>query len=304
MIELTDRGLQTMRPCKVSEEHPHAPPPRVWEKLDDYARLEIKPVPASGPIGACVPAEVEHSSLYDLFPVTMDLLRSGCILCEDQRLSTYLPEAPDEALFKVSSLPLPITHVDFPPGKVSLGEAAMRSVVEEIERTVVGVSGPALRSKVYGLMNFPARTTCRITSPEAPDWRPPILAAEIREMVAGLAERRFYGPYGLYYGPKWADAVLPDILHGIEGPVCTKAIKGYDILIVQRTTDVVRIVIGLKPTAVQWEAETGMMKVLAIMVPQLRADFYGKCGITHASPEETADDVPEGIAAVICSSGS
>ncbi len=38
-------------------------------------------------------------------------------------------------------------------------------------------------------------------------------------------------------------------------------------------------------TTVQWESVGGMrlnFKVMAIQVPQLRADHYGNCGILHA----------------------
>ena len=64
------------------------------------------------------------------------------------------------------------------------------------------------------------------------------------------------------------------------------ALKPYTMLMVQMTPDVCRAVNGMDITTVQWESIGGMrlnFKVLCIQVPQLRADFYGNCGILHAT---------------------
>lgn len=60
----------------------------------------------------------------------------------------------------------------------------------------------------------------------------------------------------------------------------------FTLIMVQMTPDVARAVNGMDITTVQWEQKGGMQlnfKVMAIQVPQLRADFYGNCGILHAS---------------------
>lgn len=68
--------------------------------------------------------------------------------------------------------------------------------------------------------------------------------------------------------------------------------SGYDntypftMLFVQMTPDVARAVNGMDITTLQWEAVGGLrlnFKVMCIQVPQLRADFYGNCGILHAT---------------------
>ena len=44
--------------------------------------------------------------------------------------------------------------------------------------------------------------------------------------------------------------------------------------------------IQLEEFSVQWESVGGMrlnFKVMAIQVPQLRADYYNNCGILHAT---------------------
>jgi hypothetical protein len=60
----------------------------------------------------------------------------------------------------------------------------------------------------------------------------------------------------------------------------------YTMLLVQFTPDVVRVVIGLDITTMQWETHGGMQmnfKVMCIMVPQLRADMNGNTGVVHGS---------------------
>ncbi len=64
----------------------------------------------------------------------------------------------------------------------------------------------------------------------------------------------------------------------------------FTIIMVQMTPDVARAVNGMDITTVQWETVGGMrlnFKILCIQVPQLRADFYGQCGILHGNASAT-----------------
>lgn len=70
------------------------------------------------------------------------------------------------------------------------------------------------------------------------------------------------------------------------GPGLENLAQGYPftLLFVQMTPDVARAVNGMDITTVQWESVGGLrlnFKVMAIQVPQLRADFYGNAGICH-----------------------
>jgi hypothetical protein len=63
-------------------------------------------------------------------------------------------------------------------------------------------------------------------------------------------------------------------------------LRPFTMLMVQMTPDVCRAINGMDITTVQWESQGGMrlnFKVMCIQVPQLRADFYGNCGICHAT---------------------
>jgi hydroxymethylglutaryl-CoA reductase len=60
----------------------------------------------------------------------------------------------------------------------------------------------------------------------------------------------------------------------------------WTLILVQLTKDVARAVVGQDITTIQWEEKGGLVlkfKVMAIMVPQLRATFAGNCGILHAN---------------------
>jgi len=60
----------------------------------------------------------------------------------------------------------------------------------------------------------------------------------------------------------------------------------FTLLLVQMTPDVCRMVNGMDITTVQWESKGGLQlnfKVMAIQVPQLRADYYNRCGIIHGT---------------------
>lgn len=56
----------------------------------------------------------------------------------------------------------------------------------------------------------------------------------------------------------------------------------FTMIVIQMTSDVARAVNGMDITTFQWETKGGWQinfKVCAIQVPQLRADFYGQCGL-------------------------
>jgi hypothetical protein len=62
--------------------------------------------------------------------------------------------------------------------------------------------------------------------------------------------------------------------------------SAYALILVQMTADVARAINGMDITTIQWESQGGMrvnFKVMAIQVPQLRADYNGNCGILHAT---------------------
>ena len=75
-------------------------------------------------------------------------------------------------------------------------------------------------------------------------------------------------------------------IDGIQSVMTLDYLTDYKVILVQQTSDVVRDVIGMDLTTVQWETKGGMQlnfKVMGIMVPQLRADINYNTGIVHGT---------------------
>ncbi len=83
-----------------------------------------------------------------------------------------------------------------------------------------------------------------------------------------LRDNKFYGPYKL---------ILP--CGGIDGCWSSDVLGDDEVLIVQITPDVIRLVVALDPTVVQMDG--GEMAVLCSLTPQLRSDYYNNIGIYH-----------------------
>jgi len=224
----------------------------------------------------------------------------------------------DRPDYDLVSLPLPVIHKDFffnarqiatsrergAPIDVTMGQLAARRVAEEAEKLVVGTS-PSYTyggGTIYGLTNFPSRLTQVLTSPEDTGWTPAVTVREVLSMRQASENHFHYGPWVLYNSPAWdeyfdddystakGDNTLRQRLAAIQGISGARTAdylgSGFTLILVQQTTDVIREVIGMDITTVQWETMGGMrlhFKVMAIMVPQLRADKNGNTGIIHGA---------------------
>lgn len=217
--------------------------------------------------------------------------------------------------FWFSSRRLAVSRRMGTPIESTMAESAGRRVAEEIEKTLIGtVVGKTLSPgnvadygttppRVYGYTNFPHRITkIDITAPTATGWTPAVLIADVLDMIESLNTAGFYGPFMLYHSTDWSrymdqdysgakgDNVLRDRLRKIEQIQDVRRLdfftSTFSMVLVQMTPDVARAVNGMEFSTVQWESKGGMrldFKVMAIQVPQLRADFNGKCGICHGT---------------------
>lgn len=218
--------------------------------------------------------------------------------------------------FYFSSRRLAVSRNTGTPLDTIMAEAAARRVAEKIERTLVGVdtgitygggsSTPTYgrASTVFGYTNFPSRTTkTDLTAPTGSN--PEAILQDVLEMRDLAYGDNFYGPYILYHSTGY-DAYLDNDYFRTGGTSANQSLRqrilavdgisavrrldyltsGYQLLLVQMTADVARAVNGMDITTVQWESQGGMrlnFKVMAIQVPQLRADFNGNCGIVHGT---------------------
>jgi hypothetical protein len=148
-------------------------------------------------------------------------------------------------------------------------------------------------------------------------WKASDTLADVLAIRNALYANKFYGPFVIYHSNDWdqyldndyiltggnvATQTLRNRLRSIEGiadvrrldfltSVATAANDPAQILtghpfrfiVVELSPSVARAVNGMDITTVMWEMKGGMQlnfKVMAIQVPQLRADAYGNCGIS------------------------
>jgi len=227
----------------------------------------------------------------------------------------------DRPVFELTNLPLPIIHKDFDfsarqvmvsrnggsPLDTTTAELAGRKVAEVAEQLLLGTYGSYAfgGGTIYGYTNYTNRLTKTMTAPTAGGWTAATTVSEVLAMRLQAQQAYHYGPYMLYCSLAWdtyldddyssakGDNTLRDRLKAIEGiqdvrtlDYLDEAGTSYIMVLVQMTTDVVREVVGMDITTVQWETKGGMQlnfKVMAILVPQLRADQNSNTGIVHGT---------------------
>lgn len=223
----------------------------------------------------------------------------------------------DRPQFELTNLPLPIIHKDFSfsarqimasrnggsPLDTTTAELAARRVAETAESLAMGTYGTYQfgGGSIFGMLNFPSRITFAITNPASVGWVPAKFVKDVLDMKAACQAKFHFGPWKLYVSPFWdsyldddysaqkGDSTLRERVAKIEGIQSVETLDyltGNAVVLVQQTPDVMREVIGMDITTLQWESHGGLQlnfKVMAIMVPQLRADQNGNTGIVHGS---------------------
>jgi len=225
----------------------------------------------------------------------------------------------DRPEFEITNLPLPIIHYDFhyslrevmasrqggTPLDTTTAELAGRKVAEAAEKLLLGKWSPATYTygggTITGYTNFGDVLTQTITSPATSGWVGSTLLNELLTARQSSMDAYHYGPWVLYTAPAWDKYLDRDWssakgdntirervakLNGIESIQTLDYLTGYEMLLVQMTSNVVRLVEGMDITTVQWESNGGFLlnyKVMAIIVPQLRADINSRTGVVYCS---------------------
>lgn len=222
----------------------------------------------------------------------------------------------DRPEFDLTSLPLPIIHKDFyytlreltesrnsgMPLDVSTAELASRKVSEVAEKFLSGTYGSYVYGggTIYGYQNFPSRITTTVDS-----WADSSSSGEdkvndVMAMKTLSRNAKHYGPWVLYVSSNYERYLEEDYkaqsditvrerimkLEGIQDIVVADYLSDNTLVLVQVSNDVVQEVVGFNPTTIQWQTEGGLkynFKVMAILVPRLRADYNGNTGIVHAT---------------------
>lgn len=222
-----------------------------------------------------------------------------------------LPLPITHSSFTFSSRRLAVSRNSGTPLDTTMAEAAGRRVAEQIEKTTIGTvagltygdsTAYSRTSQVYGYTTFPGRITG--TAGTAPTGgNGPTILTEFLGWRDQLFDNNFYGPFMVYTSTGW-DQYLDNLFSTSEpsaGTLRSRLLQvdgvqdirrldyltsGFQVIFVQMTSDVARAVVGMPMTTVQWDTKGGMQKnfkVMSIMVPQLREDFAGNCGILHAT---------------------
>ena len=221
----------------------------------------------------------------------------------------------DTMEFNLQSMPLPIIHKDFTINirkleasrttgqSLDTAQTAMATtlVAEQIEQMIfLGEPTRVGTARIFGLLTEPNRNTGSVTA----DWDVTAtgeqMVDDIISMVAAAQADFMFGPYGIFVPYAAFNRMQDDFKTNSDKTILERllAIEGIQfirpssdvtagaVVMYQTTSDVVDEVIGLEPTIVQWETQGGMMvhfKVMAIMIPRVRATQTLQSGVVHFS---------------------
>lgn len=225
--------------------------------------------------------------------------------------------AGDRIDYELAGIPLPIIHKDFQINARFLNvarssgdgidtdqaERAARVMSEKVEDIFInGLSTYKFGGyNLYGLTNFTSRNTGSLTAAwSSSSTTGLVMYNDMMSMVDDLESAHYYGPYGVWVPATYHTALMRD--YKTYGTITIhkrlmetgrfKFIRPADklaagnVVMAQLTSDVIQIVIGMQPTNVQWQTDGGLLnhfKTMCIMIPRLRADQDGNCGIAHYS---------------------
>jgi uncharacterized linocin/CFP29 family protein len=226
----------------------------------------------------------------------------------------------DKVTFQHNYLPIPIIHADYEINARTLAmsrnmgnpidtisaERAARSVAQKLEDMLFtnttysfGEKDSRSRNSIYSYLNFPDRNQISLSAAWNESGKTPAqILANVVAMKNALTTDFKFGPYMLYIPTLW-DTVLDDDysiaggssittrervmkVNNLTGIRVIDTLPANTAVMVQMTSDCVRLIRGMGMQNIEWEQEGRMItkyKVMTIQVPQLRSDANGKSGI-------------------------
>jgi uncharacterized linocin/CFP29 family protein len=271
---------------------------RAWADLRRSSSLVIP--------GGMSKTIVESMRVKDITPakISMDgVAISDSDVPEGDTIGVPLPIIHKDC--KISARVLAVSRNGALPLDTTFVSLAARKVAEEVEKMTIGIGAGAGYQyggyTIHGYTSFPDRITYELTNPTDGGWTPKVLVQEVIGMRKAAEDVGFDGPFVMYISADWS-ALLDEDYSDVKGSNTIRQrilaldnistirtldyLEGYQILLVQLTPDVARAIEGMPLTTLQWEHQGGMeicLKVMAIMVPQLRADYYNGTGIVHGN---------------------
>jgi len=223
----------------------------------------------------------------------------------------------DRPVFSTNLLPIPIIHSDYEVNLRSLeasrrmqtpidslyAERAARKVTEKLEEMLfTDISLQFGGGVIHSYVNTPDRNTATLTAAwDSEAATPAGILSDVISFKQASIDSRHYGPWAIYIPTAYETVMDGDFdettpgttirerllkVDGIKGIKVVDKLPDDTVLLVQMTSDVVRLVQGLGIQNVEWATEGKFIhkhKVICIAVPQIRSDFEGRSGIVHAS---------------------
>lgn len=231
----------------------------------------------------------------------------------------------DRVVYQTNYLPLPIIHADYEINSrvlaasrsqgmaldTTMAERAARKINLLLEQMLFtatsyawGQADDRSRNAIYSYINHPDRNL--VTLSTYGQWDASgTTGAEILASVLAMKQKsinaNFYGPWKLYIPTAYETVLDSDYdvttpgttirerilkIAGISGILVIDTLTAHNVVLVQMTSDVVRLVRGMGLQNVMWKSEGNFItnyKVMTIQVPQIRSDQEGKTGLVHMS---------------------
>jgi len=228
----------------------------------------------------------------------------------------------DRVVYTHNYLPIPIIHADYEinarvlaasralgnPLDTTMVERAGRKVLVKLEQMLFtdtkysfGAKDSKGRNTIFSYINYPDRLPVPLTVAWDESGKTPAqIVEDVRKMKQKSIDAWHYGPWMLYIPTAYETIIDEDYsvtgannmtirerilkISGIKGIKVIDTLPANNVLLVQMTSDVVRLVRGLPIQNIQWQTEgkfVNHFKVITIQVPQIRSDQSGKTGIVH-----------------------
>jgi hypothetical protein len=231
----------------------------------------------------------------------------------------------DRPVYQTNYLPLPIIHADYEINKrvlmasrslgrpidTEMAQRAARKVNLLLEQMLFtnttyawGDADDRSRNSIYSYLNHPDRNTVSLSTYGA--WNASAatgatILASVLAMKQASINAYHYGPWKLYIPTAYETVIDGDYdtttpgttirerilkVEGITGIKVIDTLTADNVLLVQMTPDVVRLVQGMPLQNVEWDTEGKFLtnyKVMTIQVPQIRSDQAGNSGLVHMS---------------------
>ena len=282
-----------------------------WKKLDD-AVLQISRSRLGG-----VQDLIDNGLVYNLGngmgTTVLEYHDISDALAAELTMDGVTRAKGDRPEFTTKYLPIPIIHADYEinsrvlaasrnmgnPLDTTLAEIAARKVSEKLEAMLfTSTSYTFGGGTIYSYLNHPDINPVTLDI----GWDHSActgakIVSDILEMKQASIAAKHYGPWMIYiptayettldddYNTYRGETIRQRILSiaGIKGIKVVDSLTADNVLLVQMTSDCVRLVQGMGIQNVEWTTEGNFVhkyKVMQIAVPQVRSDQAGHSGIT------------------------